>query len=306
MNKYAKYSKDTASLLLSLLARANEDQKLIDRMLEEVSNDVIKDFEKLLNKLVKDGKIDLNQPFRLEDYPAVASMVKEIEYREWTQRMDTLFSWLNVVYAESLTRTYQTTSEQTYLIFGYSAQPDKNRISFLPFSTSQVDFSKLVMPEVKITDTYITQQVLSIPWCQDGKTYSQRLYSHVANFQSKLNFVLEKGITQGKGYDWMVQAWRKLTKSTAYDAARLLKTETVAMWSLSTKATYLSMGIEYVEIIGDAACGGICTDYVGEAIPLRTAELGDELPPYHPNCACSYIAYEEVEDDNSEIEEELD
>ena len=51
---------------------------------------------------------------------------------------------------------------------------------------------------------------------------------------------------------------------------------------------YLEKGIEYVEIIGDAACGGICLDYVGEAIPLREAELGDDLPPYHPNCACSF------------------
>ena len=55
------------------------------------------------------------------------------------------------------------------------------------------------------------------------------------------------------------------------------------MWSLATKETYLAIGIEYVEIVGDAACGGICVDYVGEAIPLRDAELGDELPPYHPN-----------------------
>ena len=60
-------------------------------------------------------------------------------------------------------------------------------------------------------------------------------------------------------------------------------------------------GIEYVEIIGDAACGGICLDYVGEAIPLREAELGDDLPPYHPNCACSFCAYEEfVENSDDE------
>lgn len=91
----------------------------------------------------------------------------------------------------------------------------------------------------------------------------------------------------------MMQAWRKLTGSMAYDAARLLKTETMAMWSQATKDAYLDMGIEYVEILGEAACGEICLDYVGQIIPLATAELGDELPPYHPNCACDYIAYKE-------------
>ena len=99
----------------------------------------------------------------------------------------------------------------------------------------------------------------------------------------------------------MMGAWRKLTHSAAYDSARLLKTETMAMWSLATKESYLTMGIEYVEIVGDAECGGICVDYVGEPIPLREAELGDDLPPYHPNCACSFIAY--IEEASTEEEE---
>ena len=157
---------------------------------------------------------------------------------------------------------------------------------------------------IQVTDTYITEKVLNIPWCQDGKVYSQRLYGHVAQFQQKLAYVLEEGISKGKGMDWMMESWRKLTGSTAYDTARLLKTETMAMWSTATKAAYLEMGIEYVEIVGDAECGGICLDYVdGAPIPLAEAEIGDLLPPYHPNCACSYVAYEEtVEIPSDEIE----
>ena len=92
----------------------------------------------------------------------------------------------------------------------------------------------------------------------------------------------------------MKKSWRKLTGSTAYDTARLLKTETMAMWSTATKSAYLEMGIEYVVIVGDAACGNICVDYVdGEPVPLADAEIGGMLPPYHPNCACSFVAYEE-------------
>lgn len=94
----------------------------------------------------------------------------------------------------------------------------------------------------------------------------------------------------------------KLTGSTAYDTARLLKTETMAMWSMATKSSLLEMGIEFVEIVGDAECGGICLDYVGEAVPLREAEIGDLLPPYHPNCACSFVEY--VESANADEAEE--
>lgn len=299
-NRYAKYSKPTAELLLSLLAQSNVDQKIIDKMLEEVSQEVIKEFQELIKKLSKNGTIDFSKPFNLRQYPHIEKMVKDIERKAWDKRMDTLFSWLNVVYSESMTRTYKETVVGTYDIFNNKIYSLQNQtLNIIPPVNHD-----LAMPKVIITDTYITSKVLPIPWCQDGKVYSQRLYEHVANFQSKLNFVLEEGINKGKGFDWMMKSWRKLTGSTAYDAARLLKTETVAMWSLATKASYLQMGIEYVEIIGDAACGEVCTDYVGEVIPLRDAELGDELPPYHPNCACSYIAFEEESEE--EAEENLD
>lgn len=296
MNRFRKYRRPTAELLLSLLDNSYKYQVKIDQMLEEISEDVIDEYIKLIKDLEKKGKIDLSQKFRLRDYPLIEREVKEIEKREWDRRMDTLWSWLNVVYTESLTKTYKDTVTGTLQIFS-------NELGFNLAQSNKFDISTLTMPQVQITDTYITSSVLPIPWCQDGKTYSQRLYSHVANFQSKLNYVLEQGITNGKGMDWMMWAWRKLTGSTAYDAARLLKTETVAMWSQATKRTYLSLGIEYVEIVGDAECGGICLDYVGEAIPLREAELGDELPPYHPNCACSYVAYEE---EREEIEEDFE
>jgi hypothetical protein len=65
------------------------------------------------------------------------------------------------------------------------------------------------------------------------------------------------------------------------------------MWAEATKEAYLDMGIEYVEIINPEPCDEVCSDYVGEIIPLAEAELGDELPPYHPNCVCDFHAWRE-------------
>ena len=93
----------------------------------------------------------------------------------------------------------------------------------------------------------------------------------------------------------MTETLQQLTGTAAYKARRLIRTETMAVYSKATKDEFLENGIEYVEIIGDAACGGICLDYVGEAIPLRDAIIGDDLPPYHPNCACSFCSYVEFE-----------
>ena len=267
---FNKYAEPTVELVLALLAEAYKDEGKLDKFLEKLSEEVFEDLKEALEDLAEKGKLDLNAKINLANYPDLYRALKEIE-REKLSKL-TQYYWIGAqVIAESMKRSYKETVFQTYAIYNRPI-PD-------------------LITKVQIRDTYITNKILSVPWCQDGKLYSERLYGNVANFKDKLAFVLEEGIQKGKGLEWMQKAWRKLTGATAYNTARLLKTETMAMWSQATKSSLLEMGIEYVEIVGDAECGGICLDYVGEAIPLREAEIGNLLPPYHPNCACSFVEY---------------
>ena len=282
MNVFSKYSQPTIEKIYELLKEAYKDQTKLDKILMEIADEVFKDLEKILTKLEKDGKINLEEKIRLGDHPALYRALKEIERKEWEKFTE--WTWIGYqVITESLMRTYRDTTLWTYEIF-------KPSIPSAPTPSS-------LGVQIQITDTYITSHYLKIPWCQDGKTYSDRLWGNVANFQSKLSFVLEQGIMKGKGMDWMVQAWKKLTKTAGYEVARLLKTETMAMWSRATKEAYLNMGIEYVEIINPEPCDEVCSDYVGEVIRLEDAELGDELPPYHPNCVCDFHAWKEETED---------
>lgn len=290
-----KYAQPTIELVLSLLEQAYQDETKLDRVLKELSEDVFRELVEELKVLEKNGKIDLSKPFDLRRNSNVYQALKR--YETLQLRRLTEYYWIGYqVVKDSLTRSCLQTLNTTYQIFGYKKAYDPYHITTTP------DIKALI----QIRDTHIYDHYIKVPWCQDGKTYSDRLYGHVSQFQQKLAFVLEEGITKGKGLDWMMDSWRKLTGSTAYDTARLLKTETMAMWSQATKSAYLEMGIQYVEILGDALCGGICLDYMGEPIPLAEAQLGDLLPPYHPNCACSYVAYEEAVPEELKEEIELD
>ena len=154
--------------------------------------------------------------------------------------------------------------------------------------------AKATAKSIGVKNIYIPrdlqQRVLS-PWCKDNKTFYDRIRDNVATLDRDLRYVLLRGIREGWSLDKMTQTLQQLTGTAAYKAKRLIRTQTMAVYSKATKDTFLENGIEYVEIIGDAACGGICLDYVGQAIPLRQAEIGDDLPPYHPNCACSFCSY---------------
>lgn len=137
------------------------------------------------------------------------------------------------------------------------------------------------------------QQVIQKPWCKDNKTYIDRVREATQTMDKNLRTVIVQGIRRGWSKERMTQIFKNITGAAEYKARRLIRTETMAVWSKVTKDMYLEQGIEYVEIIGDAVCGGICTDYVGEVIPLKEAEMGNDLPPYHPNCCCSFCSYTE-------------
>lgn len=282
---FNQYAEPTVELVLRLLGEAYEDEAKLDRVLKDISEEVFTELENELYRLAEDGKIDLDEKINLYNNPSLLVALKRIENVS-LQRFNE-YSWICAqVMGESLSRSYSTALMETYNIFNYPP-------AGMGFNNLIVGGTKSYNQFIKITDTYVREQILNVPWCQDGKVYSDRIWGNVSQFQRKLSYVLEQGITKGKGMDWMKQAWRKLAGGTAYNTARLLKTETMAMWSLATKSAYLDMGIEYVQIIGDAECGGICLSYVsGQPIPLAEARLGDLLPPYHPNCACSYVAYE--------------
>lgn len=293
-----KYRKATAELIEKLLREADQLNVDLDKLLHEVSEEILEEVVKELQKLEKDGKIDLAKGINLNNNPAIYRVLKTIEYennKKWDE-----FTWISyMAMTDYFASVYKTTVSSTLDIFR-----DLNINPSTKFNTSQKPTPQIITPKVIITDTYNVKDKIEIPWCKDGKTYSQRLYSNVANFESKLNFVLEEGLVKGKGIEWMERAWRKLTGSAAYETARLIKTEASAFWSQATRETYLSMGIEYVEIVNDTACGAICLDFVdGTPIPLAEAEVGGLLPPYHANCMCSYIAYTDAAETDEYIEE---
>ena len=172
-------------------------------------------------------------------------------------------------------------------------------------TTAQKTAQSIGVPSVVRTPEIIRETVLK-PWCEDRLTFLDRIKKNTEDMDSRLRQVILKGIRGGWSIKQMAEELRKVTGMAAYKAQRLIRTETMAVYSKVTKEIYLENGIEYIEIIGDAACGGICLDYVGEYLPLAEADVGIDLPPYHPNCACSFCSYMDFGDvrvEGEEIEE---
>ena len=270
---------DELAIVLKLLENTKIVEKEILDEFEEVFKELVKLYEEEFPFYFKNGIINERELAIL-----VASLMNgngSIETRIKTT-LDEM---------ESKVRQLQNSRLMAWLILDYEYTAQKTAASI------NLDYTQYL---IRMTPQQKKEKVLQ-PWCKDGKTFIDRVEANTKDMDNKLRLVIIQGIKRGWSIEKMTEVFRTITGTAAYKAARLLRTETMAVYSKVTKEMYLEKGIEYVEIIGDAACGGICLDYVGEAIPLREAELGDDLPPYHPNCACSFCAYEEFVE-NSEDE----
>lgn len=270
---------DELAIVLKLLENTKFVEKEILDEFEEVFKELVKLYEEEFPFYFKNGIINERELAIL-----VASLMNgngSIETRIKTT-LDEM---------ESKVRQLQNSRLMAWLILDYEYTAQKTAASI------NLDYTQYL---IRMTPQQKKEKVLQ-PWCKDGKTFIDRVEANTKDMDNKLRLVIIQGVKRGWSIEKMTEVFRTITGTAAYKAARLLRTETMAVYSKVTKEMYLEKGIEYVEIIGDAACGGICLDYVGEAIPLREAELGDDLPPYHPNCACSFCAYEEFVE-NSEDE----
>ena len=259
---------------------------LLLKYAEQVEKDITKDLEEALYELC-----DLyNDIF---PFYYVNGVLNKEEFQKLLLSLTTgkggIDSKVKTVTAaiEQKTRELQNRKLMAWLILDYELTSKKTAKSI------GVDYKQFM----RLASSQNKQDIVLQPWCKDGKSVLDRIKDNTQDMELKLRAVILEGIEKGWTLDRMTEKFRTITGIAASKAARLIRTETMAVYSKATRDMFLENGIEYVEIIGDAVCGGICLDYVGGAIPLREAQIGDDLPPYHPNCACSFCSYTEFDDE---------
>ena len=259
---------------------------LLLKYAEQVEKDITKDLEEALYELC-----DLyNDIF---PFYYVNGVLNKEEFQKLLLSLTTgkggIDSKVKAVTAaiEQKTRELQNRKLMAWLILDYELTSKKTAKSI------GVDYKQFM----RLASRQNKQDIVLQPWCKDGKSVLDRIKDNTQDMELKLRAVILEGIEKGWTLDRMTEKFRTITGIAASKAARLIRTETMAVYSKATRDMFLENGIEYVEIIGDAVCGGICLDYVGGAIPLREAQIGDDLPPYHPNCACSFCSYTEFDNE---------
>ena len=150
----------------------------------------------------------------------------------------------------------------------------------------------------KLSQEFV-EEVLNTSWANDGKNFSDRIWTRKDKLLSALDTDLRQGLITGKDPDKIAEdIAHKLDVSKA-NAKRLVQTESAAIHSRARKAMYERMSVEKYEIVAtlDLRTSDICREMDGKVFKTKDYEEGITAPHFHVNCRTTTIPYFEDDDD---------
>lgn len=148
-----------------------------------------------------------------------------------------------------------------------------------------IGFDFASMPVSKI------DEILSNKW--SGENYSQRIWGNTDVLAGKLEETITSGLMSGKS---MAKIAKELVDMTNYGkmaAERLVRTETTYVANMAELQSYKECDIKKYVFVAtlDMRTSQICREHDGKIYEVSKGVSGENLPPLHPWCRSTTIAY---------------
>jgi SPP1 gp7 family putative phage head morphogenesis protein len=277
---------------------------LISQAYDKSIRDIEQEVRQIFNKFATDGKPSpdqarklLNTPISRKDWDALKSQVTRIQdpairrqvlnqlnapaYAARITRLEALKA-NNLIQARLIadaeirlsTRGYIGTINEAYY---------RNMFDIQKGLGFRFDFAAV--------PTRVVEQILKNPW--SGKSFSARVWGNTEVLADKLNETLTAGFMSGAGVKKMVQDIQELSQVGKHAATRLVRTEVTYMANAAEMESYEEAGIERYRFLAtlDMRTSDICQEHDGKVFPVKDGVPGENMPPLHPYCRSTTIAY---------------
>lgn len=126
-----------------------------------------------------------------------------------------------------------------------------------------------------------------------GKNYSERIWGNTDKLADDLRGVLGKAIALGQPLSKTSRDIRRRFDASKSSADRLIRTETNYFENASELEAYQSMDIDRFKFLAtlDSRTSDICREHDGKIFKVKDAIIGDNVPPLHPYCRSTTVAY---------------
>ncbi|BDC01580.1 hypothetical protein CP118TE_12890 [Clostridium perfringens E] len=139
--------------------------------------------------------------------------------------------------------------------------------------------------------TDFIKEVLRNKW--SGKNYSQRIWKNSDVLAERLEKVITSGLMSGKSSKRMAKELDDLSNCGKFASERLIRTETTYVTNMAEIESYKECDIDKCVFLAtlDLRTSKICREMDGKILIVGKANPGVDLPPLHPFCRSTTIAY---------------
>lgn len=135
------------------------------------------------------------------------------------------------------------------------------------------------------------EAILKNPW--SGSHFSKRVWGNTDVLADKLTKIVSSGMMSGRSLDKMVKELEGMSTVGKHAAARIIRTETTYMANAAEMESYKEADIDKYIFIAtlDLRTSNLCKEHDGQVYEIDKAVPGENMPPLHPNCRSTTIAY---------------
>ena len=244
---------DAKEMLDSLIS--DRDYNQIKRILE--NNPKTKQRKELLNKL---------------DTPPYQYRIKRLENIQ--SQLDKLMNEVYNVEKDVSTDCYINSAFNAYYRNVYNLQKGMK-----------------VAYQFDMLDPELIDSMLKSRW--SGKNYSNRIWDNTNALAESLKDEMLMGVLTNKTEKEMADTIMNKFAVGAYQARRLIQTESAAMTAFADQQAFKDAGIEKEMFIAvhDSRTSQICQHHDRSIVEIAKAKVGVNVPPLHPNCRSHMIPY---------------
>lgn len=244
----------------SLASKYNKNRRDIDKMIrkyyQNMSRQVIEDFEATYDKLLAG--------LQAGRQPSPADLYKLDKYWSMQTQLDKKLTRLGRRQIATLTRGFRSQFYDIYNVVKIDG--------LKTFST--------------IDDNAVNQMINQI-WCADGKSWSQRIWTNLAQLKETLNEELIHTVVTGKKTSHLKQVLQDRFNVSYHRADALVRTELAHIQTQAAQQRYKDYGITEYEFYADPderTCE-VCGKLHGKRFPISSAPK----VPQHVNCRCTIL-----------------
>ena len=141
----------------------------------------------------------------------------------------------------------------------------------------------------KMSKSRVTE-ILKQNW--SGKLFSERIWDRAKDVNNVLKRELLTGFMTGRSYAKTSKAVQEQMEVGAYEARRLVRTESTYIANSAEQESYKNIGIEQYRFVAtlDIRTSEICASLDNKVFDVADAVPGENMPPMHPWCRSTTIA----------------